>query len=236
MVEARDNIETWQQYYRDMYIGGNTVKPRFPDENLVRLIKGSYVDLPKSGRVLDVGFGGGANLVLCAQEGFEAHGLEVCQEIVDAVTEQGRELYGVNLNLGVLKDTSLPYPDGYFDIVISWNAVYYFGERSLVRSAMGEFHRVLRKGGVLLLSVIHPNSWMVRRLGLIDRANGSYRVEKPSEHDNRFGIQIFYDGTSSGWRRLLQDFQSVEEGYAEADLFAPDVREAWRLFMARKAV
>ena len=234
-MKSKNSVETWQKYYKDMYLENETAKPRFPDENLVRLLKGNYVKLPKTGRVLDVGFGGGANLVMCAQQGFEAHGLEVCQEIVDAVEKQARQLYGIDLKLGVLKDTSLPYADGYFDIVISWNAVYYFGERSLVRSAIDEFHRVLRPGGVLLLSIIHPNSWMVRRLGECIDGDGCYRIEKASDHDNRFGIEIFYEGTSSGWRRLLSGFDAVEEGYAEADLFAPDVREAWRLFMAKKS-
>jgi len=33
---------------------------------------------------------------------------------------------------------------------------------------------------------------------------------------------------------LLSGFQDVEEGYAEADLFVPERRDAWRLFLARK--
>lgn len=233
-MEKLTSGEMWRNYFNNMYLQGSTAQPRFPDENLVRLVKGRYVELPKAGRVLDVGFGGGANLIMCAQQGFEAFGLEVCQEIVDAVRKQAEQLYGINLNLGVLTDTNMPYPDGYFDIIISWNAVYYFGKRSLVQAAIAEFLRALRPGGVLLLSVIHPNSWMVRRLSDLKDNDGSHLIDRPSEHDNRFGMEIFYDGTSSGWRRLLSDFRSIEEGYAEADLFAPDLREAWRLFMAVK--
>jgi SAM-dependent methyltransferase len=233
-MEKLSCAEIWQNYFNNIYLKGETAKPRFPDENLVRLVKGRYVELPKTGRVLDVGFGGGANLIMCAQQGFEAYGLEVCQEIVDAVRKQAEQLYGINLNLDVLTDTNLPYPDGYFDIIISWNAVYYFGKRSLVQAAITEFHRALRPGGVLLLSVIHPNSWMVRRLSDRIGDEGGHLIDRPSEHDNRFGMEIFYDGTSSGWRRLLSDFKTIEEGYAEADLFAPGLREAWRLFMAIK--
>ena len=140
---------------------------------------------------------------------------------------------GVELHLGLITGTGLSYPDSYFDMVISWNAVYYHGSRSLVAEAIEEFRRVLRPGGVLLMSVIHQNSFMTRRLS-DDVGDGTRRIDRESPHDTRFGMEIFYDGTSSGWRRLLAGFQEVEEGYAEADLFVPQRRDAWRLLPARK--
>ena len=204
-----------------------------PDENLVRLVKGAYAEIPRSGRMLDVGFGRGANLLLFARSGFQAHGLEVSQESVEAAKDLAAQA-GVTLNVGLLEGTRLPYPDGYFDIVLSWGAVYYYGNRTLVAEAIRDFHRVLRPGGVLLLCVIHPNSFMARRL-TEDLGDGAHQIDRESPHDNRYGMRIFYSGTSSGWRRLLCDFDEVEEGYAEADLFVADRRDAWRLFLARKA-
>ncbi len=60
--------ERWAAFYRTGM--GNV----YPDENLVRLVKGRYAEVPRSGRVLDVGFGIGGNLIMLAQSGFEAHG------------------------------------------------------------------------------------------------------------------------------------------------------------------
>lgn len=219
-------VDRWAEFY------GSGAGSVYPDENLLRLIRGKYAEVPRSGRVLDVGFGTGNNLVMLAHTGYEAHGLEVSEESVDrarAIAERA----GVTLQLGVLHGTSLPYADNFFDVVVSWNAVYYFGTRSLVAKALADFYRVLRPGGVLLMSVIHPNSFMVRRLAP-PKHDGRYRIDRESEHDTRVGLEIFYDGTSSGWRRLLTHFDEVEEGYAEADLFVPDRRDAWRLFLARK--
>ena len=216
----------WASFYRS---GRGNV---YPDENLVRLLKGQYADIPRSGRVVDVGFGRGANLILFAQAGFEAHGLEVSEESVKAGQDLAIQA-GVQLSLDLLTGTMLPYQDGFFDIVISWGAVYYHGSRSTVAAAIEEFHRVLRPGGVLLMSVIHPNSFMVRRLSK-ELGDGVHEIDREDPHDNRFGMKIFYDGTSSGWRRLLAGFSQVEEGYAEADLFVPQRRDAWRLFLARK--
>jgi SAM-dependent methyltransferase len=204
----------------------------FPDESLVRLFRGKFVDVPRSGRVLDVGFGTGNNLVMIAQCGYEAHGLEVAEECLVAA-QRLAEPAGVSLTLGLLDGTKLPYPDGHFDVVVSWNAIYYYGARSLVRDALSDFHRVLRRGGVLLLSVPHPNNALARRLS-DDQGDGVHRIEKAFALDNRQGSAIFFEPTSSGWRRLLGDFDEIEEGYAEADLFSPGRRLAWRLFLARK--
>lgn len=192
---------------------------------------GRYVDLPRTGRVLDVGFGSGAELMLFARMGLEAHGLEVDEEIVIGARQRAADA-GLTMNLGVMTGTELPYPDGHFDLVLSWNAVYYHGSRTAVAAAIGEFRRVLRRDGVLLMSVIHPRSWIVPRLGS-RRADGTHPIEEHSAHDNRRGIEIFYDGRVSTWRRLLTGFD-VEEGYVETNLFAPALRDAARLFLARK--
>jgi SAM-dependent methyltransferase len=218
--------EKWAAFYRSGQ--GNLL----PDENLVRLVKGRYAEIPRSGRVLDVGFGRGANLIMFANSGYECYGLEVNKESIEAATELSKQA-GVNLRLGLLSGPGIAYPDEYFDIVLSWGAVYYHGTRSLVANAIREFFRVTRVGGVLLMSVIHPNSFMVRRLS-DDLGDGTHLVDREDAHDNRYGMKIFYDATSSGWRRLLNVFDEVDEGYAEIDLFAPKRRDAWRFFLARK--
>ena len=218
--------EKWGTFY-----AGGTGST-FPDESLVRLFRGAYVDLPRSGRVLDVGFGTGNNLVMLAQTGYEAHGLEVAESCIETARTLAASA-GVPLTLGLLEGTALPYPDAYFDVVLSWNAVYYYGRRRLVAAAIEDFHRVLRPGGALLLSVPHPNNVLTRRLSE-DLGDGRHRIEKAASIDNRQGSEIFYEPTSSGWRQLLARFHDIEEGYAEADLFNPGRRLAWRLFIARK--
>jgi SAM-dependent methyltransferase len=218
--------EQWADFYRTG--AGNVC----PDENLLRLVKGRYADIPRSGRVLDVGFGIGGNLIMLAQSSFEAHGLEVSEESIEAARGLAARA-GVELHLGLLTNTGLRYPDEHFDMLVSWNAVYYHGNRRLVAQAIEEFRRVLLPGGVLLMSVIHPNSFMVRRFS-DDLGDGAHRIDRESPYDTRLGLEIFYDGTSSGWRRLLGGFQEIEEGYAESDLFIPERRDAWRLFLARK--
>jgi SAM-dependent methyltransferase len=222
------DADRWANVFKQGGAGGY----QYPDENLVRLIKGSYADIPRSGRALDVGFAVGGSLIMLAQSGYEAYGLEVSQESLDAASKNA-ESAGVELNLGLLDSPALPYPDHFFDLVISWNAVYYFGHRKIVADALHDIHRILRPGGVLLMSVIHPSSSIVRLLS-DDLGDGARKFDRRAPHDDRLGMEIFYDGTSSGWRKLLEDFGSVDEGYVESDLFSPARRNAWRMFLARK--
>jgi SAM-dependent methyltransferase len=218
--------DKWAAFY------GSGQGNQLPDENLVRLVRGRYGEIPRSGRVLDVGFGRGANLIMFAHSGFECHGLEVSEESIEAAKELACRA-GVNLSLGLLSGTGIPFPDNHFDIILSWGAVYYHGNRTLVAEAIKEFHRAIRVGGVLLMSVIHPNSFMVRRLS-DDLGDSAHLIDREDPHDNRYGLKIFYEATSSGWRLLLSVFDEVEEGYAEIDLFAPKRRDAWRFLLARK--
>lgn len=226
MESVSKNAERWGVFYSKGT--GNA----YPDENIVRLIRGQYGYMPRSGRALDVGFGRGGNLLFLAKSGFEAHGLEVSPVSVAAGDELARA-EGVELNLGLLTGTDLPYPDEHFDLVVSWAAVYYYGNRTLVARAIEEFRRVLKPGGVLLLEVPHPHSPLAGRLST-DLGDGAHRIDRESPHDTRFGLEIFYEGTSSGWRRLLAGFDNIEEGYAEMDLFIPERRDAWRLFRVTK--
>lgn len=52
-------VNEWNTFYKDP---GHV----YPDETLVRLLRGQYADVPKSGRVLDVGFDTGASVIMFA--------------------------------------------------------------------------------------------------------------------------------------------------------------------------
>ncbi len=225
-LQLLEGADKWSTFYKSGF--GNS----YPDEGLVRLLRGRYADVPRSGRMIDVGFGIGANLIFFAQTGFECYGVEVGEPMLKAA-ERSAEEAGVKLNLGLLNGTRLDFPDNYFDIVLSWGAVYYYGSKTLVAAAIDEFYRVLRPQGVLLMAVPHPNCHIVPRLSE-DLGDGRHKVDRASPYDNRLGIEIFYEATSSGWRRLLQLFGEIEEGYFENDLFNHKRREANRLFLARK--
>lgn len=94
--------------------------------------------------ILDAGCGDGFYLgTLAAQTGFEAHGVDISTAAVDAAARRYRGCEWIVANA----DRFLPYADRSFSIVLSITA----------RMNAGEFRRVLRDGGSLLVALPAPD-------------------------------------------------------------------------------
>jgi ubiquinone/menaquinone biosynthesis C-methylase UbiE len=96
-------------------------------------------------RVLDAGCGTGALLDrLESRPGAEVYGLDFSGQAL-AYTRQRGHLHLVQADL-----TKLPFPDGTFDVITALDVVEHIREDE---GALREVNRVLRPGGVLLVSV-----------------------------------------------------------------------------------
>jgi SAM-dependent methyltransferase len=110
-----------------------------------------------SGKMLDLGCGLGADILRCAQLGYQPHGLDLEASAVDFVQSQ----YGFpaqQVDFG----EPLPYADESFTLVLSRFALHYL-RPAAARKMFAEVRRVLQPGGKLLFVV---NSETHRRLGL----------------------------------------------------------------------
>ena len=90
--------------------------------------------LSPGARVLDMGAGAGESVQLMRSLGLDAVGIDL--EPRGEAVERGDFLHA-------------PYPDGSFDAVLSQCAFFVSGNRA---GALREAHRLLRPGGLLLLS------------------------------------------------------------------------------------
>ncbi len=97
-------------------------------------------------RTLDLGCGVGRHVRLFASEGFESHGLDASEGGI-AFTREAARREGLAVILKVGEMTALPYVDGAFDYVLSFNVIYH-GDRSVVARAISEIRRVLKPGGL----------------------------------------------------------------------------------------
>lgn len=101
-------------------------------------------------RLLEVGTGSGG-----IASYFGTHPSLNCE--VDSVdvsdTRQIRDGFGFHLVEGV----NLPFPDAYFDVVLSNHVIEHVGDRDSQRQHLTELHRVLKPNGRGYLAV--PNRW-----------------------------------------------------------------------------
>ena len=94
-------------------------------------------------RILDVGCGTGANLIMLARYG-NAAGVDVSEDALAFCRERG--LDQVRLGAG----EELPYEEGTFDLVTAFDVVEHMDDDL---AGLSEMHRVLRPGGRVLLFV-----------------------------------------------------------------------------------
>lgn len=145
--------EDMGRYYPATYYG-ETGEKRFvgPVEGLQRALYGSRVRQleqaigGRPGRVLDVGCGRGFLLDAFRRRGWNVEGTEMSA----ASSAHAREVLGIPVQVGPLE--ALGIPGESFDAVTIWHVLEHVPTPA---SLLDEIHRILRPGGVLLVSV--PN-------------------------------------------------------------------------------
>jgi 2-polyprenyl-3-methyl-5-hydroxy-6-metoxy-1,4-benzoquinol methylase len=141
------------RYYPDAYYG-DAGERRFlgPVEGLQRALYGSRARKVEAaaggrpGRVLDVGCGRGFLLDAFRRRGWTVEGTEMSE----ASSAHAREILGIPVRIGPLESLGLPAAS--FDAVTLWHVLEHV---TTPGSMLAEIRRILKPGGVLLVSV--PN-------------------------------------------------------------------------------
>lgn len=153
---------TWDPVWDDVF--RSRAWGQYPGEDVIRFIKRSFGGVADHGqvRLLEVGFGSGANLWFMAREGFCVHGVEgsptavaLARERLDGECPQWSALGG-QISAGDL--ARLDYPDGYFDAVLDVVAICYSSFDEAVQ-AYRELARVTRPGGRLFSRALARGCW-----------------------------------------------------------------------------
>lgn len=110
---------------------------------------------PQETRLLDVGCSSGALLLTARAMGFDSHGVEPWAEAAETARSAG-----LDVKTGFLEDAG--FPDATFDALILMEVVEHLGEP---RPLLAECRRVLKPGGILLVTTPNFASWTARLMG-----------------------------------------------------------------------
>lgn len=166
--------------------------------------------------VLDLGCGTGRHVVFLAQQGCRVFGFDLAAEGLKLTKEWLNE---EKLEAGLHRQNmyeSFPYQDGFFDGAISIQVIHH-GRLQQVRQAVGELLRVVKPGGILLVTV-----------PLVSRSRYPYEEIEPDTF-------VPLDGFEKGLPHHIfspQDFKSLFEGCEILDYYRDD--DVHQAILARK--
>ena len=193
----------------------------WPSENVIRIFKGAYprLDIRSGGyqgkSVIDVGCGDVGNLLFLETLGLKLYGIEIDQKIVDQVEALLQER-GVEADIRLGKNDELPYEDGLFDFLLSWNSAYYMGTQRDFGRNVKEFARVLKAGGRLIMSVPKMSHEIFNGARTIDDEFAMIQIDRlgirVGEVFRRFKDAADIEKTFSGYFKDFS-FGSVEDDY-----------------------
>lgn len=143
-------LASWDAIYKNSgkdYQYYDVVKPHANIDKIVKLF-----DKKKVKRVLDLGCGGGRNLIYLARKGFKLYGLDSSKEGVDMTKNfLDKERLEADLIIGDAFK-KLPYGSDFFDAVISVQVLEH-ARINDIKNAILEIRRVLKPNGVIFITL-----------------------------------------------------------------------------------
>jgi 2-polyprenyl-3-methyl-5-hydroxy-6-metoxy-1,4-benzoquinol methylase len=168
MPNAAELERIYSRYSYDTW-GLQSVQP-FVFARLREIVR-SFEPYRQSGRLLDVGFGQGALLVVSRDGGWNVYGIEQSRLAVEQAHANGIP------NAVEADFLEAPFADGYFDVVTMSEVLEHLADPLLF---LRQAARLLRPGGLLYLTTPNFSGINGRFLGI------DWSVVRPPEHVNLF--------------------------------------------------
>ena len=124
----------------------------FTEKSKFRRNQIELMDIRKGENVLEVGCGTGALSILskiAVGESGEVEGIDIAPKMISNAQQKARKA-NLNINFKIASVNELPYPDNYFDLVIS-SLMFHHLPVAVKKEGLEEIYRVLKEEGRLFL-------------------------------------------------------------------------------------
>ncbi len=207
----------------------------YPAEYVIRIFKGDYPKLKLSKnsfrkkKICDISCGDGRNLAFLHACGFDIYGTEITKTIVNN-TKKSLLKSNIKPTLKVGTNSTINFKDNFFDYLLSWNAIYYMGEKLDFDSHVNEHFRVLKKNGYLIMSI--PKLKFPYFKGA-KKLNSKYCVIQNDPLKIRNGHTLRYFSNQSEIKKAFsKKFKNFVFGSIEDDCFGYNYH--WYLVVCQK--
>ncbi len=154
--------------------------------------------------LLDIGTGGGEKLLEIAKRAKKACGIDHQQSMIDAANRNLAESKMLNVEFKLADAKSLPFTDGYFDVVMCRHASFY----------AQQVYRVMKPNGVFLTQQVYAEKDAINIKSIFGRGQGFSR-ENVADPIGKYVREL----ESVGFEVLREDTYDAMEYYADmADL------------------
>jgi len=191
-IKNTTNIDSYNDLYSTM-----EHDHEYPNINLVRLEKWH---LKSPGFVLDHGCGYGENLIFLTKKGYKVHGVEINKELIKWIDLKCRikqvpsNQYSLEL---AASDNKIAQDDETFDHVISLGVLEMLGDKAAATLYINELTRVLKPGGKMIISTLHPeNSFVVQSKKIAEEKFSFSGKEMDKEVQLQYELYIPKDANS----------------------------------------
>ena len=223
--KINNTSKIWDTYYASYDNKNIWTGNQYPNEALVRFVsnlrknnnkldyfkdEGSGFSIKNnfSGKALEIGFGGLANLIMLKNKGFDCTGVEVSKNAVIKTTKylKKKNLTKIKTN-HVVDLTKMPFKDDSFNLIVGLQSIYYNLD---LDNVIKEIKRILAPNGKFIFSFFSNNHEYMKYIDYVDKKKNI--IKWAANHPNKriIGSNLVYIKNKIILKKKFKSFKNIK--------------------------